>query len=94
MRPDQTAITIAVAKRRRLIGRLNATSSALQQYCAPHRGAMGLVSDEAKATDEYARLSLDYEVAKYTLEVFMKAHKDKAFKLAFADETLRHYGRK
>jgi hypothetical protein len=56
-----------------LVARADQSSKQLNAACAPHKGAMGLVSDEFRKTDTYASLSNLYALDKELLRLFWKS---------------------
>lgn len=50
--------------------KMDKASKALGAFVAPHRGAMGLISDEIRTTAEYKKLRNDYAQAHATLRRF------------------------
>lgn len=49
------------------------SSQALTDYCKPYRGAMGLISDECKQSDEYKRLKQQFDADWHKLRAFNQA---------------------
>jgi uncharacterized protein YjaG (DUF416 family) len=50
-----------------------ASSQALNDYCKPFRGTMGLISDECQRSDEYKRLKQQFDTDWRNLRTFNKA---------------------
>lgn len=72
-----------------LVARLDQSSGNLRRACAPHRGAMGLVSDEFRATNEYASLRNLYEFDKQQMDAFWRLVRgNKEFLKADRERTL------
>jgi hypothetical protein len=88
-----TPIEKAAKLRRELITAMDKASNELNSYCAPHKGAMGLVSDEIRQGETYRNLSYNYQKAKDNLALFNTTYKGKEYAKAFKAETMQHYKR-
>ena len=70
-----------------LVEKMDTASKTLNAFVADHRGAMGLVSDELRATPEYKELSAKYYTAHATMRQFNQlTSKDKALAKASRDQ--------
>ena len=56
-----------------LIAKSDESSQALTDYCKSYRGAMGLVSDECKQSDEYKQLKRQFDTDWQNLRAFSQA---------------------
>lgn len=67
-----------------------ASSQALTSYCRPFRGAMGLVNDECKQSQEYKQLQAQFNHDWQALRAFNKANsKNKELQRAIKDEIIQ-----
>lgn len=80
--------------RRSLITTMDGVSQQLNDFVKPHRGEMGLVSDEIRNTPKYKALNEAYHIAKGNLATFLKAHQGKEYAKAFKAETIEHFKQK
>ena len=50
------------------------SSQALADYCQQYRGAMGLISNECRDSEEYKKLKLEFDTNWHKLRVFNGLH--------------------
>jgi hypothetical protein len=86
-------ITKLIQARRELINKADYASKKLSDFCKPHQGNMGLISNEIAQSDEYKQLKHAYDAAKYNISRFMASNKSKELDKAIKIEILQKYGR-
>lgn len=76
--------------RRDLIACTDRASEALVLACKPHRGEMGLVSDEFRSSDLYKSLNSYYQTTKKALQTFNQGTRhNKEFQKAIREEIMQ-----